>query len=306
LYYSRSCSNIAVPPKLRLNFMQSVGNFIRAARLQTGLSLEDISARTRISVRTLQAIEEDDISVMPSAFFYKSFVHQFGKTLGIESSTLSPLIEAVLAQIPEPLVPGQDERIAKGAVIRSSSRPRNYKWLFSLGSLALVMVCCSGFYAFWENEKGDITRILARDETKSAQTSAGKQETPQDSSRSSRRSGSSIQQLANGYRVDLSALESTWLSVTADGKQEFSGMLEPEQKKSFEGHERGRIRTGNAGGISLVFNGKPIGVVGPRGQIRDVVFTRNNYRIVEPPANVAVTSFIQTFELMKLLRASRP
>jgi hypothetical protein len=102
--------------------------------------------------------------------------------------------------------------------------------------------------------------------------------------------------------VDLSALEPTWLTVTADGKQKFSGTLEPEQKKSFEGHERGRIKTGNAGGISLVFNGKPIGVVGPRGQVRTVVFTRNNYEILEPPASVGVTSFIQIFELLKPLR----
>lgn len=286
-------------PKLRLNFMQSVGNFIRASRLQTGLSLEEISAQTRISVRTLQAIEEDDVSVMPSAFFYKSFVHQFAKALDIESTTLSPLIESVLAQIPEPLVPGQDERIAKGAVIRSSIRPRNYKWLFSLGSLALVMVCCSGFYAFWENAKGDRSRTFAKRDANASEVLRSGGGNHQNSSGSS---GSA--ELANGYHIDLSALEPTWLSVTADGKQEFSGTLEPEQKKSFEGRERGRIRTGNAGGISLVFNGKSIGVVGPRGQVRDVVFTRDNYRILEPPADVALTSFIQTFELMKPLRVS--
>jgi len=104
--------------------MQSVGKLIRATRLQNGLSLEDISAHTRICIRNLQAIEEDDISAMPSAFFYKSFVNQFGRALGIESDTLSSLMEGVLAQIPEPLVPGQAERIAKGAVIRSSIRPR--------------------------------------------------------------------------------------------------------------------------------------------------------------------------------------
>ncbi len=129
----------------------------------------------------------------------------------------------------------------------------------------------------------------------------------QNASRSTLSSGaSSTEELANGYRVDLSALEPTWLSVTADGRQAFSGTLEPEQKKSFEGHERGRIRTGNAGGITLVFNGKPIGVVGPRGQVRDVVFTRDNYRIVQPPGNVALTSFIQTFELMKPVAAFQP
>src|SRR5881227_1720105 len=129
--------------------MQSIGILIRAARLQAGLSLEEINARTRIPVRNLQAIEEDDLSVMPSAFFYKSFVSQFARALEIDSSTISPLIEDTLARLPEPLVPGQDIRITRGAVIRSSIRPRNYKWLFSLGSLVLALVCCSGFYAFW-------------------------------------------------------------------------------------------------------------------------------------------------------------
>jgi cytoskeleton protein RodZ len=278
--------------------MQSVGILIRTARLQAGLSLEEINARTRIPIRNLQAIEEDDLSSVPSAFFYKSFVTQFAKVLEIESSTLSPLMETVLAQIPEPLVPGQDERITRGAVIRSSSRPRNYKWLFSLGSLVLALVCCSGFYAFWENAKGNLSRIVAKVDSKVTEMSP----VGPTRSRMAPRSGS-IQELVNGYRIDLSALEPTWLSVTADGRQEFSGTLETEQKKSFEGRERGRIRTGNAGGISLVFNGKAIGVVGPRGQIRDVVFTKSNYRIVQPPANAGLASFIQTFELLKPLRA---
>jgi len=201
--------------------------------------------------------------------------------------------------MPAPLVPGQDERLTRGAVIRSSSRRRNYKWVFSLGSLVLALVCCSGIYAFWENAKGNLSKIVAKVDSKVTELSPVGSAEADAGSRSA-----STMELANGYHVDLSALEPTWLSVTADGKQEFSGTLEPEQKKSFEGRERGRIRTGNAGGISLVFNGKSIGVVGPRGQIRDVVFTKDNYRIVQPPANVGLASFIQTFELLRPLRTS--
>jgi transcriptional regulator with XRE-family HTH domain len=279
--------------------MQSVGKLIRATRLEAGLSLEEISAYTRISVRNLQAIEEDDVSVMPSAFFYKSFVNQFGNALGIQSQTLTPMVDQVLPRIPEPLVPGQAERIAKGAVIRSSTRPRNYKWLFSVGSLALALVCCSGFYAFWEKATGNANRVVAKAERKPVQAPpVGLAPLSQTAPRSTWSA-----ELAAGYRIDLSALEPTWLSVTADGRQEFNGTLEPEQRKSFAGRDHGRIRTGNAGGISLVFNGKPIGVVGPRGEIRDVVFTRHNYRIVQPPARAGLASFIQTFELMKPLRA---
>lgn len=262
------------------------------------MSLEEISVRTRISLRNLQAIEDDDISVMPSAFFYKSFVGQFANELHIESNTLFPLIESVLAQIPEPLVPGQDERIAKNAVVRRSSRRGNFKWLFSLASLLLVLICCSGFYAFWENNKGGVSRNAADDSTRSTRSPS--------SQSGLRKQGSQATGPADGFRVELSALEPTWLSITADGKQTFSGTLETEQTKRVDGHERTRIRTGNAGGISFVFNGNPIGVVGPRGQTRTIVFTRNNYEVLEPSAGVSLTSVIPIFEWMKPLRASLP
>jgi hypothetical protein len=47
------------------------------------------------------------------------------------------------------------------------------------------------------------------------------------------------------------------------------------------------VRAGNAGGIQVVFNGKTIGPLGPKGQVRTAVFTRDRYTILEP----AATSF---------------
>ena len=61
--------------------------------------------------------------------------------------------------------------------------------------------------------------------------------------------------------------------------------------KELEGHNSARIRTGNAGGVNVLFNGKTIGSLGPRGQVRTVVFTKDNYEIVEPSAHIALTSF---------------
>lgn len=294
--------------------MQSVGNLIQATRLQAGISLEEISVRTRISLRTLQAIEADDVSVMPSAFFYKSFISQFASALQIENSTILPLIEGVISEFPEPLVPGQNERIAKNALIRSSIRPRNFKWLYSVGSLFLVLICCSGFYAFWESKGSNSNGKTGTDAETTRAPQDGSSPRPDENPASlppsnsgdvSRNQGWSGN-LPEGFRVELSALEPTWLSITADGRQTFRGMLKTEQKKSIEGHEQGRIRTGNAGGISFVFNGKPIGVVGPRGQVRTVVFTRDNYEIIQPPAGAALSSVIPSFGWMKpLLSADR-
>ena len=108
----------------------------------------------------------------------------------------------------------------------------------------------------------------------------------------------------DGFQVEISGIERSWLALAADGQQVFSGFLEPEQTKVLRGREIGRIRTGNAGGVSLVFNGKPIGLAGPRGQIRTVVFTKDNYQVLQPAAGMALTN--HSVSLVQLLRLGRP
>ncbi len=79
--------------------------------------------------------------------------------------------------------------------------------------------------------------------------------------------------------LELEATERTWLSVSADGKTAYTGILEPLETKVLDGQDTAMLRTGNAGGVSITFNGKLIGPVGPRGTTRTVVFSRTGYAI---------------------------
>ncbi|MBV9223745.1 MAG: DUF4115 domain-containing protein [Acidobacteriaceae bacterium] len=107
----------------------------------------------------------------------------------------------------------------------------------------------------------------------------------------------------DGFQVEISGIERSWLALAADGRQIFNGFLEADQIKVLRGHEVGRIRTGNAGGVSLVFNGKPIGVAGPRGQTRTVVFTKDNYQVLQPAVGAALTNdFVSLVQLLHLRR----
>jgi hypothetical protein len=82
--------------------------------------------------------------------------------------------------------------------------------------------------------------------------------------------------------LSLSATEKTWLSITSNGKKIFSGILEPRQSKTLTGTEVATLKVGNAGGIEVLWNGKPIGPIGPRGQVRTIQFTPENFRILSP------------------------
>jgi hypothetical protein len=86
----------------------------------------------------------------------------------------------------------------------------------------------------------------------------------------------------NHVVLNLSATETTWLSITSEGKNIFSGVLEPSQTKTLRASDVAKMKVGNAGGLDVRWNGKAIGPIGGRGQVRVVLFTPEGYQILPP------------------------
>ena len=84
-------------------------------------------------------------------------------------------------------------------------------------------------------------------------------------------------------RVELLASEPVWVLVRSDGKYLFSGTIEPNQSRMVEANSTITLRLGNAGGVNITLNGKPIGTVGPKGQVRTVQLTSGGFEIVAAP-----------------------
>lgn len=88
-------------------------------------------------------------------------------------------------------------------------------------------------------------------------------------------------------RVELTADESVWVLARSDGKYLFSGTLGAKESRTIEATSTVLLRLGNAGGVTITLNGKPVGPVGPKGQVRTVQFTSGGFEIVavpKPPA----------------------
>jgi cytoskeletal protein RodZ len=287
--------------------MESVGPKLRAIRLQQGLTLEDISAKTCISTRILQAIEKDDPSVIGSRFFYRSFVRQFAQQLRLDDRELESAIQSLSNTLDEPLMPGQT---GCGATLPSlpalrSSRRKGLRWIYSFTSLIVMLVACSSLYSAWQNSRSRLEANVSswmhsilerRVEQRSAAAAAPAAHNVQPPVGVP----ASVTASEPVFRVELSAIERTWLSIVADGEETFTGTLETAQTKVLEGHDTARVRTANAGGLTVVYNGKAIGSLGPRGQVRTVVFTRTGYEMFEPAptpaAHLLFTHFVPNGE----------
>ncbi|MCE5168125.1 helix-turn-helix domain-containing protein [Paenibacillus profundus] len=63
--------------------MSELGQLLKKARLEKGLSLDDVQEATKIRKRYLEAIEEGDYKVLPGSFYVRAFVKTYAETVGL-------------------------------------------------------------------------------------------------------------------------------------------------------------------------------------------------------------------------------
>jgi cytoskeletal protein RodZ len=61
---------------------------LAASRLKKGVSLEQIAEATKISIRFLRAIEEEDFEKLPGGIFSTSYLRQYAAAVGLEEDIL--------------------------------------------------------------------------------------------------------------------------------------------------------------------------------------------------------------------------
>lgn len=80
-------------------------------------------------------------------------------------------------------------------------------------------------------------------------------------------------------RIELKAIEPTWAAIYVDDKLTFANLIEANQTKIVESAGTIRVRLGNAGGVEIFANGKPVGAIGRSGQVRMIEFTAGGFRV---------------------------
>ena len=74
--------------------MELIGARLNQARLTANLALQDIADHTKISLRFLSAIENDDFSALPGRVYILGYTRAFARAVGLdEESVLAALRE---------------------------------------------------------------------------------------------------------------------------------------------------------------------------------------------------------------------
>jgi cytoskeletal protein RodZ len=74
------------------------------------------------------------------------------------------------------------------------------------------------------------------------------------------------------FVVQVTAKEDSWVSIVADGKSVMERVLTADKKKKIKAGKTLILRTGNAGGIEVTFNGVSLGSLGNENEPRTLTF----------------------------------
>ena len=115
--------------------MIEFGQKLRKKREKKGISLEEISVNTNISITYLRAIESGDMSQLPESFmklFMKSYANEIGVNLYLDKNPSRATIikhQSNLFDSIDDVYPGQEMEYK-----RSKKKGKKYKNIFKLGS----------------------------------------------------------------------------------------------------------------------------------------------------------------------------
>lgn len=245
----------------------SVGATLSEAREQRGLSVEDVSAATRIRAGLIRQIEADDFSGCGGSVYARGHLRSLARAVELDPEPLVAEFDREHADEPPPALVPSSALDAEAAARADGKRPN---WAAAM-AVALVAICVLAGISLAGNG-GSHPSSTARDEpVPSLSTSPPAQSPPASPP------PSAVAQVPTDQAVALLRVTSsqTWLSVTSmSGKLLFQGLLGAGERKVFRDGHGLRLIIGNAPVVDLVANGQDIGTPRSQGSVAHVTISR--------------------------------
>ena len=234
----------------------SFGENLRRERELRGITLREIAEATKISVRFLQALEQDRVDVLPGGLFPRAFVRQYARHLGLDPEKLAAEFQYLQGEsLPE-----------KKPIVRERwTPPPGALFLAALGIVAVVLVA----YRRTPAEPAPLAgraavpgapAVLPSDRVYPAPTPIPAAAAP-----------------PGGLVLTLTAQQNCWVEVRADGKTVFNRVLAEGETEKLEALGELVLSVGNAGGLVIRLNDRPGRPLGKSGEVRrDIVITKEN------------------------------
>jgi cytoskeletal protein RodZ len=246
------------PAKLKANGMDeeltqadvpTVGERLRAARDEKGISLEDIAAQTRIPLRHLESIEAADWDKLPAPTYTVGFAKSYASIVGLDRVEIGE-------QLREEMGGQRFANTAAAEVFEPADPARTMpKWLVIGAVLAVILLVVA---MSWLNRR-------SLDQPEDAATNAPAASAPAPAAQAPEPAPAPV--AAQGAVV-LTAVAPAWIQVTDQGKTLFMGDLFPGQTYSVPPTATAPLlKAGKPEALKVTVGTATAPAVGPAGKV---------------------------------------
>ena len=247
--------------------LKQFSNELKKAREEADISLQQISSKTRIDLKFLQAIEEGNFEILPEVYI-RAFVKEYavlvnldgqetlkkyelakkGKLKEKEKTTFNDKNEEESPEKPENYNFGAEELKRKNE--NDAGKAKNKNVLFTGAAIAAVVLLALVYFFFIQDSSPEIIRETPFNEVLEDKNDRFEvqQETPLTETAA----------VGDSLSLRLFATDTCWVSVVKDGVNEQEFMLYPNLSKTISALNSFDLILGNGNAIELFLNGNKL------------------------------------------------
>lgn len=272
-------------PKNRLDYDQAqrlsdIGQQLRQARMEHSLSLDMVTAYTRIRTHLLQALEEGQIDNLPEPVYTQGLIRQYADALGLNGEELANFF------LPEP----GEKALQRSLKLLSIPQLRpTHLYL----TYILLIICAINGLSYLIPKSGElvVTQSESANEapppsprqgqlvSQSSTTAVVAEKTtpaPAPAAPAPAAPTPTPQPVIQDVEVGITVKDESWVLIEVDGKTEFQGILPGGTQKTWTAKTQIVVVAGNAGGVLVTVNNGEARRLGEPGMVHEEVFKAGN------------------------------
>lgn len=234
----------------------SFGRYLQSIRLEQKISLAKVSEETRIGVSNLQLIEKEDLEALPAEVFVRGFLRSFARAVGADEDEAVRLYQARL---------NMETALADAGRFPGRSSLKFWRYLvLSVAALLGVMAVSIYGVSYFQS------RVHMSEAAVTQEVSEKPEGTIPREQKLSNTQEITTTESDEKLVLEITAVEDTWIKVIIDNKDPSEFNLSAGEQMEIEASEGYNLMIGNATGLSLKLNEKPIPISGKIGEVVNI------------------------------------
>ncbi len=261
------------------------GEHLKREREMRGVSLEEISAATRINTRFLEAIESERWDQLPGGVFNRGFIRSIARYLGMDEDSLVAEYDLDVKgngnSHHAPVFPVRHTGAAAETIASRNWQPA------AVALAALVILIAAGIVAVHYRTKissglqraahvvaARVHRLHAKPHASAPDQNVSA--APSASANLNSPASASSSANADPLTLQLEAGKPANVKVVADGHLVFDGRVQTNDVKRFRARDKFEVSSSESSALLLELNGQTVPPMGTPGQPGSVTLTRSD------------------------------